>query len=261
MVMQTNYNKFIAICIVNGALLTLSVNIQVNTSSPSNSLSNSELLTQNIDSIQKRPSLTDSIVNGGFMNGDEFKHNRGSYSSGSPEKDTDEILRQFEAQRSISQNGLSKLSKMLSPRCSNGLVSINNKLYIIGGYDRGECLTKCETYDPIENKFNNFDSMTNRRGRSATIYVEKFNSIFVFGGSDGHQELNSFEKYDFNLNKWSSIKFDAIFDCVNVGIIADDDFVYLVGIHDNKTNMPIHCLKYDPAANVFQCISDLNSGN
>ena len=92
---------------------------------------------------------------------------------------------------------------MSSPRCSHGLISIDKKLYIIGGYERGECLTKCETFDPVENKFENFEGLPNRCGRSATVYMKSLNSIFVFGGSDGHRELNALEKYDFIHNKWS----------------------------------------------------------
>ena len=90
--------------------------------------------------------------------------------------------------------------------------------------------------------------------------INEFNSIFVFGGSDGHKELNSLERYDFNKNKWSSLAFDVTFDCTNLGITCDDEFVYLAGIRDNITNMPNHCLKYDPKANTFSFISDLNSG-
>ena len=259
----TNDNNFVAVCIINSTLLTLSVHLQV---SPPVVADENESVSLNGLSLQDRKmSSTDSLTRtNGFMNGDEFIQN-GNHtnhtSSSSPDKDSEELIRQYETQRSISQNGSSfKLSKMISPRCSHGLISMDKKLYVIGGYERGECLTKCETYDPIENKFENFDGLTNRRGRSATVYMKKLNSIFVFGGSDGHRELNSVEKYDFQQKKWSSILFDVSFDCVNIGITTDQDFVYLVGIHDNKTNMPIHCLKYDPIKNAFQCISDLNSG-
>ena len=247
---QTNDNNFIAICIVNGNLLTLSVHLQV-TPAPT-----VESVTQAIEILKKSPSITDPV---GYVTNDEFN---GSDTSSSPDRDSDELIKKYEIQRLVEiKNGFSKLTKMVSSRCSHGLVSINKKLYIIGGYDRGECLTKCEIYDPIENKFQSFDSLNNRRGRSATIYIEKLNSIVVFGGSNGHRELNSLEKYDFNLNKWTSIPFEVSFDCVNVGITTDDDYVYLVGIHDSKAHKPIHCLKYEPISNTFQCISDLNSGN
>jgi influenza virus NS1A-binding protein len=247
---QTNENNFVAVCIINSTLLTLSVHLQTNLTAAISSES-IKINGNGHSSLEKKTSLTNGFI-------DEFNQNS---SSSSPDIDTNDLIRQYETQRSTSQNGTTdKLSKMSSPRCSHGLISIDKKLYIIGGYERGECLTKCETFDPIENKFENFEGLPNRRGRSATVYMKSLNSIFVFGGSDGHRELNSLEKFDFIHNKWSSISFDVSFDCVNTGITADNDFVYLVGIHDNKTNMPIHCLKYDPLKNAFQCISDLNSG-
>jgi influenza virus NS1A-binding protein len=76
----------------------------------------------------------------------------------------------------------------------------------LGGYDRGDCLDTIEEYDPINDKWNLLAiPMTSRRGRvSATIVQDK---IYVCGGSDGQQELNTGEVFDLKtMDKWISIK-------------------------------------------------------
>ena len=45
-----------------------------------------------------------------------------------------------------------RLPKMSMARASHGVVAYEKKLYIIGGYDRGECLDLCEVYDPATNQ-------------------------------------------------------------------------------------------------------------
>lgn len=75
-----------------------------------------------------------------------------------------------------------------------------------GGYDRGYCLDTIEQYDPIRNEWSRLPPvMNNRRGRvSAAILNQK---IYVFGGSDGQQELDTGECLDLTkMNKWLPIQ-------------------------------------------------------
>lgn len=91
---------------------------------------------------------------------------------------------------------------MSMARCSHGVIAYEDQLYIIGGYDRGECLDMCEVYDPVTNTISKIKSMTHRRGRAAVSFSDKEKNLYILGGSDGHQELNSLEFYNMPTKKW-----------------------------------------------------------
>ena len=84
----------------------------------------------------------------------------------------------------------------------------------------------------------------------------------MVGGSDGHEDLNSIEYYDMAKRKWSKIKFDFDIGCTNLGAIACDKYIYLVGLKNQATKSLSRssCLKYEQATNTFHRIAELNSG-
>ena len=63
-----------------------------------------------------------------------------------------------------------------------------------------------EQFDPRENKWTLLPiPMTTRRGRVSAAILE--NKIYVCGGSDGQQELNTGEMFDLqSMDKWTPIK-------------------------------------------------------
>ncbi|CAF1096974.1 unnamed protein product [Didymodactylos carnosus] len=83
--------------------------------------------------------------------------------------------------------------------------AFSNTIYAIGGYDRGDCLDTVESYNPSEDKWTILLAKMNvRRGRVAAAAVKE--KIFVCGGSDGQQELDTAECFDTKTMKWSLIK-------------------------------------------------------
>lgn len=98
------------------------------------------------------------------------------------------------------------LGSLLTARCCFGIASLNDQIYVVGGYNRGDCLNTIEQYDPKENQWKFIPiAMTSRRGRVSVSIVR--NRIYVFGGSDGQKELNTGEYFDLkSMNKWMPIK-------------------------------------------------------
>jgi influenza virus NS1A-binding protein len=164
----------------------------------------------------------------------------------------------------VDSNGLEliKLPKMSVARCSHGVIAFEGKLYIVGGYDRGECLDLCEVYDPTSNQLSKFEPMLNKRGRAAITWLENQSTIFCVGGSNGHEDLNSIEYYDMTQAKWTEIKFDFELGCTNLGAIACEKYVYLVGLKDKSAKLLSRssCLRYEPTTNTFHRIAGLNNG-
>lgn len=98
------------------------------------------------------------------------------------------------------------LGSLLTARCCFGSASYNDRIYVVGGYNRGDCLNTIEEYDPNENQWKFIPiAMTSRRGRVSISIVH--NRIYVFGGSDGQKDLNTGEYFDLkSMNKWMPIK-------------------------------------------------------
>jgi hypothetical protein len=111
-----------------------------------------------------------------------------------------------------STNGILPIDKdipfgsLLTARCCFGTASLNDMIYVVGGYNRGDCLNTIEQYNPHENQWRLLPySMTSRRGRVSVTIIN--NKIYAFGGSDGQKELNTGEYFDIkSMNKWAMIK-------------------------------------------------------
>jgi N-acetylneuraminic acid mutarotase len=105
-------------------------------------------------------------------------------------------------------------------------------------------------------------NMVCRRGRASVVWFEEEKSIYALGGSDGHEDLNSIECYDFEKNEWRSIKFEFDLSFTNLGAVACRHFIYLVGLKGDggKSLSRSSCLRYEPRTNEFKRIGELNNG-
>jgi hypothetical protein len=256
---QTGENSFITICTLDGRLVSLSVHILVN-----NNVENNKEKSDNINGIipngnDKAPGYDLNIAYKSQKSNDSTFNDPNSLEH---QQNHNELTRLASTTSTISTNDYEKLPKMSAARCSHGCIAYENKLYIVGGYDRGECLDLCEIYDPAINKISIFENMNNRRGRAAITWLESQSSIFCVGGSDGHEDLNSIEYFDMKKGKWTEIKFDFELGCTNLGAIACEKYVYLVGLKDRATKSLSRssCLRYEPNTNTFHRIAPLNSG-
>ncbi|CAF0709971.1 unnamed protein product [Brachionus calyciflorus] len=231
---QVSEHSFITICTLTGKLVTLCVHLIPTQENSSDSDSKPELNSDSKTSLNNDYDSHSSLehqqinLNRGLSNGVEFE----------------------------------RLAKMKIARCSHGVIENENKLYIVGGYERGECLNICEVYDPQTNKLEEISPMQHRRGRAAVTYLEKTKSIYVMGGSDGHEDLNSIETYNFAKKEWKLTKFDFELGFTNLAAIGCDKFIYLVGLKGDSTASRSRtcCLRYEPETNEFNRIAELNFG-
>lgn len=262
---QTSDSSFIAICTLAGNLVTLSVHL-LKRKKQAISSENEIIIKQEMMSLENGYSTDEAR--------DRFPSNKSDTLSDS-EKSLDQIygsnnhlnskspLIQFS--RSLSSNSTldsEKIPKMSMARCSHGVIAYENQLYIIGGYDRGECLDMCEVYDPITNTLTKMKSMTHRRGRAAVSFSEKEKNLYILGGSDGHQELNSLEYYSMVEKRWVCKNFEFEIACSNLATAAFENNIYLVGLRSESRKGIRHtsCLKYEPNSNNFTRLSELNQG-
>lgn len=90
--------------------------------------------------------------------------------------------------------GYTTLPPMMSSRCGMGMAEFQGKLFVCGGYDRGECLRTTEAYDLNTNRWSLLAPMQTPRGRVDVTVLNDF--VYVIGGSDGTKELSSAEVFD-----------------------------------------------------------------
>ena len=83
--------------------------------------------------------------------------------------------------------------------------SLNDELYVLGGFDGIGRLASCEKYNFTTKKWTNLGSMSCPRSRfTSSIYDSK---IVVFGGCTGTGRLTSrVEAYDERTNTWTKCK-------------------------------------------------------
>ena len=97
-------------------------------------------------------------------------------------------------------NSWSAIAPMSQERTSFGLVSVDDKLYALGGREQS---TSVEEYDIHTNKWRPLPSMNMRRRLCAYAVCRK--KIYVAGGSFAGQTYDGVECYDPRTESWSSI--------------------------------------------------------
>lgn len=74
-------------------------------------------------------------------------------------------------------------------------------MHDLGGYDRGDCLNSVEAFDLRSNTWSPMKPMHVARGRFAAARLE--DKLYACGGSNGHAELSSAERYDPVTERWT----------------------------------------------------------
>lgn len=130
----------------------------------------------------------------------------------------------------------SKINDMSSNRAGHGVVTCNNKLYVIGGYNNNGFLDSVEAYDPLTGVWETMQHMPYARAEFGICAIDDY--IYVIGGCNTllgksysiypGNVLNSVLVYDTNFNNWS---FKTAMPTPRVGldICVNDGKIYAIG--------------------------------
>nr|XP_039260863.1 kelch-like protein 12 [Styela clava] len=103
------------------------------------------------------------------------------------------------------------ISPMLNARYKSAAVEFQNRLYVLGGCNRGQDLKTVETYDPSSNSWTMFAPM---------ISVRNLFKSFVFNGNiyavGGWRSMETMEKYDSEKQNWVMVDIPEDMD-LNIG--------------------------------------------
>lgn len=150
-------NTFLALVTVNGVLTRVSVQLRLNLppTTPSPVHAPDSVSSVSIQSQLSRSSASSS----GSING------------------------QCENENIQQPELFCEIAAMSGPKCGLGVAEWNGKLLVCGGYDRGECLRKVESYNSELNDWTNETNMTDARGRFQITVLD--NVVYAIGGSNG----------------------------------------------------------------------------
>ncbi|CAF4315818.1 unnamed protein product [Rotaria sp. Silwood2] len=106
-------------------------------------------------------------------------------------------------------------------RAYHGIVTINNFIYVIGGFDGMDYFNSCRVFDLKTLQWNEIAPMNVKRCYVSVAVLDGL--IYAMGGFDGHSRQSTAERYSPNSNQWLPIP-------------------------------PMHAQRSDASATVLQCI-------
>ncbi|XP_054160934.1 kelch-like protein 17 [Oppia nitens] len=123
-------------------------------------------------------------------------------------------------------NKWQSIKPMSTPRVDFSFVSLDSKLYAIGGLNDYGALNSVETYNKTTNTWKPVSSMNLPRFVFSAAIVN--NSIYVCGGYNGTNNLKSCEYYSSNQDKWFNTTSMTI-ERQGLSMVLHDGFIYAIG--------------------------------
>ena len=147
----------------------------------------------------------------------------------------------------------SEKSSFFENRSNHGVVSLNNKIYVIGGSDGGY-LSRVEEYDPITDTWATKANIpTARDGLGVTTVNGK---IYAIGGYNGTY-LNTVEEYDPIINTWTS-KANMPTARQRLAVTAMNGKIYAIGGYNGAYLNTVE--EYDPISDTWMTKANMPTG-
>ncbi|TRZ03805.1 hypothetical protein DNTS_027797 [Danionella cerebrum] len=178
---------------------------------------------------------------------------------------------------SISENRWIFGPEMNSRRRHVGVISVEGKVFAVGGHDGNEHLGSTEMFDPNTNKWMMRASMNTKRDverydieadrwsavasmrtpRGGVGSVALGGLVYAVGGNDGVASLSSVESFDPHLNRWIEVCEMSQRRAGN-GVSRLQGCLYVIGGFDD--NSPLSSVeRFDPRTGRWECVCELTT--
>uniref|UniRef100_A0A673GM56 Influenza virus NS1A-binding protein homolog B-like n=1 Tax=Sinocyclocheilus rhinocerous TaxID=307959 RepID=A0A673GM56_9TELE len=135
--------------------------------------------------------------------------------------------------------------------------SLQNKLFVVGGSDPcgQKGLKNCDSFDPVTKMWTSCAPLNIRRHQAAVCELNGF--VYVIGGAESWNCLNSVERYNPANNTWTLVA------PMNVarrgaGVVVYEGKLFVVGGFDGSH--ALRCVEvYDPAKNEWRMLGSMTS--
>ncbi|CAF3757459.1 unnamed protein product [Rotaria magnacalcarata] len=143
------------------------------------------------------------------------------------------------------------------PRAYHGIVTINNFIYVIGGFDGMDYFNSCRSFDLQTLQWNEIAPMNVKRCYVSVVALNGF--IYAMGGFDGHSRQNTAERYSPKSNQWLPIppmhsqRSDA-----SATVLQGTDRIYICGGFNGQECMN-SAEYFDPKTNQWTMIAPMRN--
>ncbi|CRG95143.1 kelch protein K13, putative [Plasmodium gallinaceum] len=145
-------------------------------------------------------------------------------------------------------------SNLNIPRRNNCGVTLNGRIYCIGGYDGSCILPNVEAYDHRMKAWIEVAPLNTPRSSAMSVAFD--NKIYVIGGTNG-ERLNSIEVYDEKMNKWERFPYALLEARSSGAAFTYLNQIYVVGGIDNEHNILDSLEQYQPFNKRWQFLNSI----
>jgi N-acetylneuraminic acid mutarotase len=133
-----------------------------------------------------------------------------------------------------------------------GIAVLNNKIYLIGGYNGTSYIATVEMYDPSIDKWSTMPDMPMSRAPAAAVYNNK---IYVIGGGD----IGTVQEYDPGANTW--IDKTPMPTVRGPAVTMIGSIIYAIGGYNSITGSLGTNESYDPSTDTWSSLADMTARN
>lgn len=127
--------------------------------------------------------------------------------------------------------------EIIQPRLGFKAVTVNNKIYILGGYGRGYINT-IEAYDPLSDNWEIVTTMPTARLQPAVVVGGS--KIYIIGGYNQEEHtLNSVDVYDTANDSWESMESMPTKRSGATSVIHQNEIYVIGGYNQDKQSMNV----------------------
>jgi N-acetylneuraminic acid mutarotase len=117
---------------------------------------------------------------------------------------------------------------MAAPRAYAGAGTIDDRIYVIGGYDGQAELDTCEVYDPQQDQWDMCPPLNAPRGGVGVAVVGE--TLYVIGGGwKSYLVENEYWTVSSDTPGWQTFSSPLLQTWRNLGVAANGTFIYAVG--------------------------------
>ncbi|KAI1711637.1 kelch motif domain-containing protein [Ditylenchus destructor] len=144
---------------------------------------------------------------------------------------------------------------MLSSRSRVGVVVVDRKMFVIGGYNGVDRLKCVEVFDSRTSTWEEAPSMIYKR--SALCAAAVGDQIYVCGGYDGFTALSAVEAFDLKTEKWTLRRPMLSNRCAAAASVLNG-FIYVMGGHNGVVIFNT-MERYDPVTHRWEKVASMNT--
>ncbi|KAK9739181.1 Kelch motif [Popillia japonica] len=147
------------------------------------------------------------------------------------------------------------IQPMQRQRSDASAAALDNKIYIVGGFNGQEVMSSAEVYDTLTNQWSFIPHMIS--ARSGVSLVAFKNALYALGGFNGFNRLTTGEKYlPGESSGWVSIT-EMFCPRSNFATVILDDQIFVIGGFNGSTTINfVEC--YDPENNEWYDAAPMN---